>query len=103
MQQQLRIEMAHMMEQMVHTSMRNMIIPKDVETQQQQSHVKRPNHTVNSIDDAERNEKRQDNRKSPIKKQLNYKTATQHHEDSLNKQAKTSAMDEDDNASISES
>ena len=102
MQQQLRIEMAHMMEQMVHTSLRN-IIPKDVETQQQQSHVKRPNNTVNSIDDAERNEKRQDNRKSPIKKQLNYKTATQHHEDSLNKQAETSAMDEDDNASISES
>jgi hypothetical protein len=100
MQQQLRVEMAHMMEQMVHTSL-STIMPKDVETYQYQSNVKCTNETVNSIDNDKRNEKRLDNRKSPTKKQLTYKTTTQHHH-SINKQAETSAMDEDDNTSISE-
>ncbi len=60
-QQQLRVEMAHMMEQMVHTSL-STIMPKDVKTYQYQSNVNRTNKTVNSIDNDERNEKRLDNR-----------------------------------------
>ena len=101
MQQQLRIEMAHMMEQMVHTSL-SAIMPTENETHQNQLNVKRTNDTVNNIDDDERNEKRLDNRKSPIKKQPIYKTITTQHHNTINKQAETSAMDEDDNASISE-
>ena len=100
-QQQMRLEMARMVEQLMQTNLQNspLIHIQTVDTQQPLA--KRANENVDDLT-LERNEKRQDNRKSPSKTKTNPygETPATHTIDT--KQSETSAMDEDDNASISE-
>jgi hypothetical protein len=100
-QQQMRLEMARMMEQLMHTNIHQSThtLPNDTLTLHQSTTVKRPNANIEIPTTEQRTEKRLDCRKSPAKKQLTYQEVPTLQVDTANQQDKTSVMDEDVNAS----
>ena len=102
-QQQMRLEMARMMEQLMHTNISsNAHTPTGDPITLHQHTIKRPAHDHIEINSTEpRNEKRLDSRKSPAKKKLTYEEATIQPA-TIHQQAVPSAMDEDAPASITE-
>ena len=100
-QQQMRLEMARMMEQLMHTNIHQSThtLPNDTLTLHQSTTVKRPNANIEIPTTEQRTEKRLDCRKSPAKKQLTYQEVPTLQVDTAIQQDKTSVMDEDVNAS----
>jgi hypothetical protein len=99
-QQQMRLELARMVEQMMQTHLHPSQIPNTHITTTNQSSAKRTNDDITNHERMKRNEKRHDTRDTPTKKQLTYPDTDE--DDLEHTQAETSTMDEDDNASISE-